>query len=74
MSDPKLYTPATAVQDREEFRAMLASLGIDSHIVTDSSGQPTIALDAAGMQQLRAWFAEHGDTEQADAIQRALDA
>jgi hypothetical protein len=74
MSDPKLYTPTTGVQDREEFRAMLARLRVDSHIVTDASGQPTVSLDAAAMQQLRAWFAEHGDTAQVDAIQRALDA
>jgi hypothetical protein len=70
MSGPKLYTPATGVQDREAFRAMLARLDIDSHITADG----TIALDRAGMEQLAAWFADHGDTAQADAIQRALNA
>lgn len=74
MSGPKLYTPATGVQDREAFRAMLANLGIDSRLTTDSSGEQTVALDRAGMEQLATWFADHGDTEQAAAIQRALDA
>lgn len=74
MSGPKLYTPATGIQDREEFRALLARLGIDSCITADSDGQPTVALDRAGMEQLSTWFADHGDTAQADAIQRALDA
>jgi hypothetical protein len=72
MSGP-LYTVADGVQDREAFRAMLARLGIDSHVVEDD-GHPTVALDRAGMERLRAWFADHGDTAQADAIQRALDA
>lgn len=73
MSGPKLYTPAVGVQDREAFRAMLARMGIDAHVTTDD-GQPTIALDRSGMEQLAAWFADHGDTAQADAIQRALNA
>ncbi|MEV7389608.1 hypothetical protein [Streptomyces sp. NPDC091215] len=72
MSGPKLYTPATGVQDREAFRALLARLGIDAQIATDADGQPTIALDAVAMQQLAAWFAEHGDAAQAEAIRRAL--
>lgn len=63
------YTPAEGVQDREAFRTMLARLDIDSHITVNG----TIAIDQAGMEQLAAWFAEHGDTAQADAIQRALD-
>lgn len=66
----RLYTPVEGVQDREAFRAMLARLNIDSHITADG----TIALDRAGMERLAAWFADHGDTTQADAIQRALDA
>ena len=74
MSGPRLYTVADGVQDREAFRAMLARIDIDSHAVTDDTGHPTIALDAAGMERLRTWFADHGDTSQADAIQRALDA
>jgi hypothetical protein len=74
MSGPRLYTVADGVQDREEFRAMLALLGIDSRVVTDSDGRPAIALDRAGMERLRNWFADHGDTAQADAIQRTLDA
>jgi hypothetical protein len=69
----RLYTPATGVQDREAFRAMLARLGIDSHVTTDGDGT-AVALDRYGMEQLRQWFAEHGDAAQADAIQRALDA
>jgi hypothetical protein len=69
----RLFTVADCVQDREAFRSMLARLGIDAHVVNDS-GAPTIALDRAGMEQLRDWFADHGDTAQADAIQRALDA
>lgn len=74
MSEGHLFTIADGVRDREAFRSLLARLGIDAHVVTDSSGGPTIALDRAGMEQLRAWFADQGDAEQADAIQRALDA
>jgi hypothetical protein len=74
VSGPRLYTVAYEIQDREAFRAMLARLGIDSRLVSGTDGQQTIALDRAGMEQLHAWFAEHGDTTQADAIQRALDA
>jgi hypothetical protein len=74
MSEPRLYTVAYSVTDREAFRSLLARLGIDTHVVSGTDGEPTIALDATGMQQLRAWFADHGDTEQAAAIQRALDA
>jgi hypothetical protein len=66
----RLYAPVEGVQDREAFRAMLASLDIDSHITAEG----TIALDRAGMEQLAAWFTEHGDTVQAAAIRRALDA
>lgn len=73
MSGPKLYTPATGVQDRGEFLAMLDRLGVDSYTVIDETGHPTIALDRAGTEKLRDWFAGHGDTAQADAIQRALD-
>lgn len=73
-SKPKLFTPTMGVQDREEFRAFLAHLGIDTHVTTEVSGKTAIALDRAGMEQLRAWFADHGDSKQADAIQRALDA
>ncbi|MET8826081.1 hypothetical protein ABZX40_13495 [Streptomyces sp. NPDC004610] len=73
MSVPKLYTPARGVQDREALRALLARLGIDAHVTTEG-GAPTIALDRAGMEQLRDWFAEHGDVAQAAAIRRALDA
>lgn len=62
------------MQDRPAFRTMLARLSIDSHAVTDEAGRPTIALDRAGMEQLGAWFADHGDTAQADAIQHALNA
>lgn len=72
MSGAPLYTVAYEVQDREAFRAMLARLGIDSHVVPDGDGRTTIALDRDGMEKLGAWFAEHGDTAQADAIQRAL--
>lgn len=61
-------------QDREAFRTMLARLGIDCHAVTDEAGLPTIALDRVGMEQLRTWFADHGDAAQAEAIQRALNA
>lgn len=74
MSAAPLYTVAYEVQDREGFRAMLARLGIDSHLVPDGDGGTTIALDRDGMEQLRGWFAEHGDAAQADAIQRALSA
>ena len=74
MSGPRLFTVADGVRDREAFRALLTRLNIDTHLVTDADGQAAITLDAAGMQQLRAWFADHGDAEQADAIQRALDA
>lgn len=73
MSGSKLYTPATGVQDRRQFLAMLDRIGIDSYTVIDETGHPTIALDRAATQQLRDWFADHGDTAQADAIQRALD-
>jgi len=66
----RLYTPVEGMQDREAFRALLARLGIDTHVTADA----TIALDRAGMEQLAAWFADHGDTAQADAIQRALGA
>lgn len=74
MSEPTLYTPAVGVQDREAFRAMLARLGIDSHTTTDADGLPTVTIDRAGMEQLAAWFADHGDATQADAIWRALKA
>ncbi|MFG2269121.1 hypothetical protein ACGFNY_05025 [Streptomyces chartreusis] len=74
MSQPRLYSPTTGVQDREAFRTLLARLGIDSSITTDANGEQTVALDRAGMEQLAAWFAGQGDTAQADAIQRALDA
>jgi hypothetical protein len=74
MSRPMLYTPAVGVQDREAFRAMLARMGIDSHVTTDTDGQSAIALDRSGMEQLAAWFADHGDAAQADAIRSALDA
>lgn len=70
----KLFTVADGVQDREAFRSLLARLGIDSHAATDETGTPTIALDRSGMEQLRAWFADHGDHAQAEAIQRALNA
>jgi hypothetical protein len=70
---PRLYTVADGVQDREALRAMLVRIGIDSRIV-DDEGHPTIAVDRVGMEKLRSWFADHGDTAQADAIQRALDA
>ncbi|KOG21790.1 hypothetical protein [Streptomyces viridochromogenes] len=73
-SKPQLFAPTMGVQDREEFRAFLAGLGIDTHVTTDASGHPTVALDRAGLEQLRAWFAERGDDVQAAAIQRALDA
>ncbi|GAA3852294.1 hypothetical protein GCM10023084_03130 [Streptomyces lacrimifluminis] len=73
MSGP-LFTVADGVQDREAFRAMLVRLGIDSRVVPDGFGGTTIGLDRAGMEQLREWFADHGDARQADAIQRALDA
>lgn len=69
----RLFTVADGVQDREAFRSLLARLGIDTHIVAED-GAPTIALDRAGMEQLRDWFADHGDAAQADAIRRALDA
>jgi hypothetical protein len=65
----RLYTPAEGVQDREAFRALLASLDIDSRITADGA----IGLDRSGMEQLATWFADHGDTAQADAIRRALD-
>ena len=73
MSAPKLFTVADGIQDREAFRAMLTRLDIDSHVAPDG-GATTIALDRNGMGKLRVWFADHGDTVQADAIQRALDA
>lgn len=73
MSGP-LFTVADGIHDREAFRAMLARLGIDTHVVPDSAGGTTIGVDRAGMEQLRDWFADHGDTAQADAIQRALSA
>lgn len=73
MSGP-LFTVADGVRDREAFRSLLARLGIDAHVTADSDGSPTIALDRTGMEQLREWFASHGDTAQAEAIQRALDA
>lgn len=60
------------MQDRPAFRAILARIGIDGHAVTDEAGRPTIALDRAGMEQLRTWFADHGDAAQAEAIERAL--
>ncbi|WP_158857531.1 hypothetical protein [Streptomyces sp. NRRL B-1347] len=53
---------------------MLDRLGIESHLVLDSSGSPVVALSEAGMRQLGAWFADHGDAAQAAAIHRALDA
>lgn len=71
MSGP-LFTVADGVNDREAFRALLARLGIDTHITTDSGGTQVIALDRAGMEQLRDWFAGHGDAAQAAAIERAL--
>lgn len=74
MSEQHLFTIADGVQDREAFRSLLARLGIDTHLAADSSGGQTIALDRAGMEQLRAWFADHGDTAQVEAIGRALDA
>lgn len=67
----KLFTVADGIQDREAFRTMLVGIGIDAYVVPDGDGT-TIALDRNGMEQLRAWFAEHGDSAQADAIQRAL--
>lgn len=70
----RLYTVADGVKDREAFRAMLARLGIDSRSTTDHGGEQTVALDRTGMEQLAAWFTEHGDEVQADAIRRALDA
>lgn len=70
----KLFTVAEGIRDREAFRSLLARLGIDTHVVADEDGVPAIALDRAGMEQLRAWFADHGDAAQADAIQHALDA
>lgn len=70
----RLFAVADGVQDRESFKALLARLGIDTYAITDATGHVVIALDRAGMGQLRMWFAEHGDTAQADAIQRALDA
>jgi hypothetical protein len=63
----RLYTPDEGVQDREAFRALLARIGLDSHVTAD-----TITLDRAGMEQLAAWFADHGDTAQAESIRRAL--
>lgn len=69
----QLFTVADGVQDREAFRALLARLGIDSRAVPDGVGGMTIGLDRAGMEQLRAWFADHGDARQADAIGRALN-
>ena len=69
----RLFAVADGIRDREAFRSLLARLGIDAHVTTDD-GAPTIALDRAGMEQLRDWFAEHGDAAQADAIQRALNA
>lgn len=74
MSGPPLYTVAYEVQDREAFRAMLARLGIDTRVVHGGDGGTAIGLDRDGMEQLRTWFAEHGDAAQADAIQRALSA
>ncbi|MCX4703882.1 hypothetical protein [Streptomyces sp. NBC_01373] len=68
----KLFTVADGIQDRAAFRAMLVAIGINAHVVPDGD-TTTIALDRNGMEQLRAWFAGHGDTAQADAIQRALD-
>lgn len=70
----RLFTVADGIHDREAFRALLARLGIDTHVVADSTGVPTIALDQAGMEQLRAWFADQGDAAQTAALQRALDA
>lgn len=67
------HTVTETIQDREAFRAVLARLDIDSLIVNADSGNPTIAIDKDGMEQLRTWFAEHGDQAQADAIRRALD-
>ena len=68
----KLFTVADGIQDRPAFRAMLVSIGINAYVVPDGD-TTTIALDRTGMEQLRAWFADHGDTTQAHAIQRALD-
>lgn len=69
----QLFTVADGVRDREAFRALLAHLGIDTHVTPDGLGDTTIGVDRAGMEQLREWFADHGDARQADAIQRALD-
>lgn len=69
-----LYTVDGGVQDWEAFRALLARLGIDTHVTADDAGQPAVTLDRSGMEQLSAWFADHGDAAQADAIRRALDA
>lgn len=73
MSNRQLFTVADGIQDREAFRALLARLGIDTCVVADNGGGATIALDRPGMEQLSTWFSDHGDTAQADAIQRALD-
>lgn len=73
MSAGPLFTVVDGIRDREAFRAMLARQGIDAYVTSDADGQTVIALDRAGMEQLRAWFADHGDTAQADAIGRALD-
>lgn len=68
-----LFAVADGVRDREAFRALLARLGVDTHVVPDGVGGTVIGVDRTGMEQLRAWFADHGDAVQADAIQRALD-
>jgi hypothetical protein len=65
----RLYLPVDGVQDTPAFRSLLARLGIDTHVTADA----TIALDRHGMEQLAAWFADHGDRAQANAIRRALD-
>lgn len=72
MSGP-LFTVADGIHDREAFRTLLARLGIDTHVAPDGVGGATVGVDRAGMEQLRTWFTGHGDTAQADAIQRALD-
>lgn len=54
------------------FKRITAMLGIETHLVTDAFGRPTVALDRPGMERLRAAAVEHGFPELVDGIDRML--
>lgn len=53
-------------------RSICAQLGIETPLVTDAFGRPTVAIDRAGMEKIRDTARATGFPELADGIDQLL--